>query len=361
MSAKVVSIIVLVMMILQSGIPLANQLTEPNQKNNQRSKIPFDKHSNQELRKKIASTSNYDLDVFPVKSEFTLEENVVIIVMLYTKDTNTPIMDSITVTTTLDTKIIQLTDSINQITLGKEDFVNGLNTLSVTYGDLTKSVEILRQDPVSTGPTTTTIAINNILNNQPAPGVPEKINFTINNAGNLIFPTAQNEYFQVSLNYQGYQLVVATNFYQANCFLENDEIEFTIPDFLNFQNYTFELYYSGNTFLASTQRYISLAIHNFTPVVHAQLTNTLIERSNDLNATVTYLQVKIDGYIQPSLHVAFYLNSTLQYKVNITDFMQNIPVIITPRITLGLYEFQEIFTYSNITVLTITTIILVVY
>ena len=152
MSASKQTIVILLLILLQMSMPVTNQGIKPNQNTSQNEEIANNQQTNNKINIKETTASNYDLAVFPTKSEFTLEENIIIVVMLYTKDTMTPIMDSVTVNTPLGTRIIQLTDTINQITLGKEDFINGINTITVTYGELTKRVEILRQDPVSKGP-----------------------------------------------------------------------------------------------------------------------------------------------------------------------------------------------------------------
>ncbi len=344
MFTKNLRIFLLFLILVQVGSPLSSKSSSFQQPSKQ-NVLSNNKVQNLTSENSLATTINYELKIFPTKSEYSIKENIVIILLLYSTETQNPIMDSVTVTTALGSNIIQLTQAINQITLNNADFIPGINIITVTYKSLSKSITILRQDPVTTGPIPSNITVLDILNKQPAPGVPEYINYSVINQQYLFFPTLLNEYFQVGLNYQGIFLVLATKFYPENTFILNNSIQFNIPFFLAFQTYNLQLSYSGDSFLQPCSMNYSITIHNFSPIITSNLSGTILDKSNVLNGTSNYLQVKIEGYLTPTLQVTIYLNSTIITQQNITNYRQSIALAIPNIQPSGLYELQASFSY----------------
>ena len=298
---------------------------------------------------KIESSNNYKLDSYPEKSDYSLNENIIIVVFLYNPQTMIQISDNVLIATSLGTKSIQLSSFTNIITLDKGDFLDGLNSITVSYKDQSVTFQILRQDPIRTGSTVSKIQINDILNANPAPGVPEYINFSLINPTYFNFPTEQNEYFHVAINYGITPLILATTFYQLNKFIIFNQINFTIPLFLQKQEYNLTLYYSGDPLLQSSQQNVNVSIHDFTPSITTTLSNTVIGSSNVLNQTNTFIYVSIQGFLPPFLQVTVFLsNGLVSYTLlhqNVTGYRQVLPIAIINTISTGLYQLQVNFTY----------------
>ena len=298
---------------------------------------------------KIESSNNYKLDSYPEKSDFSMQENIIIVVFLYNPQTMIQILDSVLITTPLGTKSIQLSSFTNIITLDKGDFLDGINSITVSYKDQSVTFQILQQDPISTGSTVSKIQIIDILNANPAPGVPEYVNYSIINPTYFNFPTEQNEYFQIAINYDATPLILATTFYQLNEFIIFNQINFLIPLFVQKQEYNLTLYYSGDSILQSSQQNINISIHDFTPSITAILSNTVIGLSNVLNQTDTYIHVAIQGFLPPSLQATVFLsNGILLYTLlhqNITSYRQDLPISIINTISIGLFQLLVNFTY----------------
>ena len=265
----------------------------------------------------------------------------------------TQITDSVVITTPLGSSVVQLTQFDNKVTLDKGGFVQGINTITVGYKDQIQTVQILVRNPVVIGPTQTNLIINDILNEKPAPGVPDYINYSLANAMFINFPTEEHEYIQVSVTYGLSNLVLGTNYYALNDFIINNQINFTIPGFLPQLGFTVTISYSGDSVLEPATQGFIFQIHDYTPEITVALTNTVIGMTNVLNTTTTYLNVKIEGYLPPTLSVTIELvGSAKTYtlmEVNITNYRQTIPVAIINTIPTGTYQLQESFTYTGAT------------
>lgn len=303
---------------------------------------------------KTESTSgnSYKLEAYPLKSEYTLNENIVIAIFLFNPVTLIQISDMVLITTPLGTISSQLSNFANIITIDKANCINGLNSISVSYKTQSVSFTILRQDPSTSGPTSTSIRINDLLNSRPAPGVPEYINYSITNPTYTSFPTQNNEYVQVSIKYYSFNLVLNTYFYQLDDFIINNQLNFRIPSFVQQQHiYNLTIYYSGDSVLESSNKIISIKIHNFTPIISGSISNTVIGTTNVFNDTDTFLRVKIEGYLPTNLVVTVKLSDLLKsYTIiilNITNYRQNIPIAVVTSINSGSYQLQANFTHPN--------------
>ena len=345
MHAKLVTLTIVLVILLQllGGMVLQTSYSQP--KNNYSEK----KLVNNKISKESSGTTpiHYKLEAYSIKSEYTLGENIEIAIILFNLDTWTYILDSVTVTTPLGSRIIQLTDIITQVTLGKEDFVSGINSITVTYKDQIKTFQILRQDFLSKGPTSTTVVVNDILNSQPAPGVPDYINYTVTNNAFVNFPT-DGDYIQVSLTFQGITLVLQSRFYPLNSFIQNDLIKFAIPIFLSQTSYDLSIYYSGNNIFAPATTIETITVNNFTPIISSNLPNTLLDKTDVLNNTSSFLQVKIEGYLPAGLQVTIHLNNSITLLLeNITDYRQLVPIAVATTQATGNYTLSASFNYTN--------------
>ena len=303
------------------------------------------------IERKIQTSNPYTLEAYPEKAEFSTQENVIINIFLYDPENYVQITDTVMISTHLGTMSVQLTNFENSITIDKQDFTTGLNTITVSYKDQTEEFTILVRNPLVKGRTSSNFQINDILNKKPAPGVPDYINFTLNNPSFINFPTQENEYVQISIPYGLTNLVLGVKYYQLNEFIIYNQINFSIPGFLPMTSFILSIQYSGDSILQPSTQGISITIHDYTPEITASLTNTIIGLTNVLNETDTYLNVKIQGYLPSSMFVAIELSSTSEnYMIleqNITAYRQSIPIAIVNIVPTGQYQLQAIFSYDK--------------
>lgn len=300
---------------------------------------------------KITNSVNYKLEAYSGKSSYSLTENIDISVALYNLDTKSFILDTVLVTTPLNSRQYQLSNNINELILGKSNFVVGLNIITVSYKTQSIQITILRQNANPIGNISTMLGVTDILNSQPAPGVPNNISFTLSNSVYQVFPTDQNEYVQVSMNYNAINLVLATKFYSLNEFIQSDKINFNIPSFLPINSYQLLLSYSGDEFLKPASLNISITIHDFTPIINTSLSSKSLDTSSVLNETTNSANIRIEGYLPTDLRATISLQNSTIYTIgsyNVTSYRSSLPIPVSQQIPSGYYILKVTYYSTNI-------------
>ena len=335
--------IIILILVGMQAILINSQITQIND-----TKKPL--NTQNPLKSKQLAINNIKLEAYPTKTEYSLAENIQITIILLNLDSNTFISDTVLVSTPLSSKQIQLTSSLNQITLNKANFVTGLNILTVGYKDQNIEMKILRQSPVEFGYLRSKLVIKDILNSQPAPGVPETITFQLQNELQEVFPASQYEYIQVSLYFNTFRLVLATKYYQLNDYITTDIVQFTIPNFLPQNTFDLNVTYGGDIFMQPSSNIVSVAIHDYTPVIATDLSTTNLGLSGVLNETSNKLYVNIAGYLPPTLTVTMQLQGSTTFtlsKETITNYKMVLPIPVTQSIPTGSYSLVMTFDYTN--------------
>jgi hypothetical protein len=230
--------------------------------------------------------------------------------------------------------------------------VQGRNLISVSYKDQTKILEVLRQNPFSKGSISTQLQLNDVLNTKPAPGVPNYINFTLQNSYINNFPAEKDEYIQIKLKYVTHDLILQNKYYSENDFIQNNQLDFEIPVFLQTQDMNLQLEYSGNTFLEKTAKTIPITIHDYTPVITTIPNTYVLDKSGVLNDTTSFVSIKIEGYLPIDLQVEILLTNEstthLLKKENITYYRQTVYFAVANQIPSGKWILEEVFTNGDI-------------